>query len=549
MLQTASPEITREMTTGRAAIPGDDRADLAGASVTAASGAILSLRGISKSFPGVLALQQVALDLYPGRVTALIGENGAGKSTLVKILTGIHQPDHGAIVIDGSARHIGTAAAAQEIGITAIHQETVLFDDLSVAENVFLGHTPRTRFGLVDWPAMISRTREILQRIGVVLDPKMRLKDLSIAQRHLVAIARALSIDARIVIMDEPTAALSYKEVEDLFAIIGNLKAAGTAILFISHKFDEVFRIADHYAVFRDGRAVGAGPMAAIDQAALVQLMVGRAVDHVFPKQPAEIGAELLRVEGYSHPTEFADISFSLRRGEILGFYGLIGAGRSEVMQAIFGITRPSHGHLTIDGRNLTPRSPDEAIAAGIVYVPEERGRHGAILPLPIAENIALPSLRRLAKGGFLRSQAEFDLARLYAERLDLRASSLSQPVGTLSGGNQQKVVIGKWLATAPKVIILDEPTKGVDIGSKAAIHAFMSELAAAGLAVIMVSSEIPEILGMSDRVVVMREGRIVAAYDRAALSPEALVRAATGNLTTGNLTTGNLPIDAEGAV
>src|SRR5260221_6100129 len=313
MLQTASPEITREMTTGRAAIPGDDRADLAGASVTAASGAILSLRGISKSFPGVLALQQVALDLYPGRVTALIGENGAGKSTLVKILTGIHQPDHGAIVIDGSARHIGTAAAAQEIGITAIHQETVLFDDPSVAENVFLGHTPRTRFGLVDWPAMISRTREILQRIGVVLDPKMRLKDLSIAQRHLVAIARALSIDARIVIMDEPTAALSYKEVEDLFAIIGNLKAAGTAILFISHKFDEVFRIADHYAVFRDGRAVGAGPMAAIDQAALVQLMVGRAVDHVFPKQPAEIGAELLRVEGYSHPTEFADISFSLR--------------------------------------------------------------------------------------------------------------------------------------------------------------------------------------------------------------------------------------------
>ena len=549
MLQTASPEITREMTTGRAAIPGDDRADLAGASVTAASGAILSLRGISKSFPGVLALQQVALDLYPGRVTALIGENGAGKSTLVKILTGIHQPDHGAIVIDGSARHIGTAAAAQEIGITAIHQETVLFDDLSVAENVFLGHTPRTRFGLVDWPAMISRTREILQRIGVVLEPKMRLKDLSIAQRHLVAIARALSIDARIVIMDEPTAALSYKEVEDLFAIIGNLKAAGTAILFISHKFDEVFRIADHYAVFRDGRAVGAGPMAAIDQAALVQLMVGRAVDHVFPKQPAEIGAELLRVEGYSHPTEFADISFSLQRGEILGFYGLIGAGRSEVMQAIFGITRPSHGHLTIDGRNLTPRSPDEAIAAGIVYVPEERGRHGAILPLPIAENIALPSLRRLAKGGFLRSQAEFDLARLYAERLDLRASSLSQPVGTLSGGNQQKVVIGKWLATAPKVIILDEPTKGVDIGSKAAIHAFMSELAAAGLAVIMVSSEIPEILGMSDRVVVMREGRIVAAYDRAALSPEALVRAATGNLTTGNLTTGNLPIDAEGAV
>lgn len=530
MLQTASPEMTVEMTSGRV-----DTAT--GVDAVALPGAILSLRGISKSFPGVRALQQVELDLYPGRVTALIGENGAGKSTLVKILTGIYQPDDGKILIDGTRQHIDTAAAAQKFGITAIHQETVLFDDLSVAENIFLGHTPRTRFGFVDWPAMVGRTGDILTRIGVNLDPKMRLKDLSIAQRHLVAIARALSIDARIVIMDEPTAALSYKEVEDLFAIIATLKAAGTAILFISHKFDEVFRIADHYAVFRDGHAVGAGRLEATDQAQLVQLMVGRSVDHVFPKQTVEIGPELLRVDGYSHPTEFADISFTLRKGEILGFYGLIGAGRSEVMQAIFGMTRPSHGSLSIAGRSLTPHSADQAIAAGIVYVPEERGRHGAILPLPIAENIALPSLRRLAKAGFLRPQAEFALARLYAERLDLRASSLSQPVGTLSGGNQQKVVIGKWLATAPKVIILDEPTKGVDIGSKAAIHAFMSELAAAGLAVIMVSSEIPEILGMSDRVLVMREGRIVAEYARDALSPEALVRAATGNL----------PIDAEG--
>ena len=527
MLQTASIDLNAIGASAQERLP------LAAApAMTAPAGApLLSLRGISKSFPGVQALQQVELNLYPGRVTALIGENGAGKSTLVKILTGIYQPEAGEIALDGVTRHIASAADAQAAGITAIHQETVLFDDLSVAENVFLGHTPRTRWGLVDWAAMNRRTTEILGRIGIAIDPATRLKDLSIAQRHLIAIARALSIESRIVIMDEPTAALSYKEVEDLFTIIAHLKAAGTAVLFISHKFEEVFQIADDYAVFRDGRAVGAGALADTTQAELVRLMVGRAIDHVFPKQPVAIGPVVLTVDSYSHPTEFADISFDLRRGEILGLYGLIGAGRSELMQSIFGITRPSHGQITIDGLTLTPRSPDEAISSGIVYVPEERGRHGAILPLPIVENIALPSLKRLARSGFLRPQAEFDLARLYAERLDLRAASLSQPVGTLSGGNQQKVVIGKWLATAPKVIILDEPTKGVDIGSKAAIHAFMSELAADGLAVIMVSSEIPEILGMSDRVLVMREGRIAARFDRVGLTPEDLVRTATGNL------------------
>ncbi|HWT98444.1 MAG TPA: sugar ABC transporter ATP-binding protein [Terriglobales bacterium] len=526
MLQTASLEVNAIGAPARVLL------QAAAPAATLRDGApLLALRGISKSFPGVKALQQVELSLYPGRVTALIGENGAGKSTLVKILTGIYQPEEGEIALDGAARHIASAAEAQAAGITAIHQETVLFDDLSVAENIFLGHTPRTRWGFVDWAAMNRRTAEILARIGIALNPTTRLKDLSIAQRHLIAIARALSIDARIVIMDEPTAALSHKEVEDLFAIVAHLKAAGTAILFISHKFEEVFRIADDYAVFRDGRAVGAGALADITQAELVRLMVGRNVDHVFPKQEVAIGPVVLSVEDYNHPTEFADISFELRQGEILGLYGLIGAGRSEAMQSLFGITRPSKGRITIDGRSLTPHSPDEAIGAGIVYVPEERGRHGAVLPLPIVENIALPSLKRLARSGFLRPKAEFDLARLYAERLDLRAASLSQPVGTLSGGNQQKVVIGKWLATAPKVIILDEPTKGVDIGSKAAIHAFMSELAADGLAVIMVSSEIPEILGMADRVLVMREGRIAARFQRDGLSAEDLVRAATGNL------------------
>ncbi|BBE71739.1 sugar ABC transporter ATP-binding protein [Oharaeibacter diazotrophicus] len=497
---------------------------------TTVAAPVLEMRGISKAFPGVRALSDVALELRPGRVTALIGENGAGKSTLVKILTGIHRPDAGEILIDGAPCVLPTAEAAQAAGITAIHQETVLFDDLTVAENIFLGHAPKNRLGLVAWGAMNARAAALLYSIDAAIDPRTRLKDLSIAQRHLVAIARALSVDARIVIMDEPTAALSHKEVEDLFRIIERLKSRGKAILFISHKFEELRRIADDYAVFRDGRRVGAGRLADVSHADLVRMMVGREVTQVFPKREVAIGPTVLSVAGYRHPTEFDGISLELRRGEILGLYGLVGAGRSEFCQALFGVTRPSGGTVALDGRTLTIRSPADAIAAGIVYVPEERGRHGAITAMPIVENISLPSLARTARRGFLRSAEEFALARTYAARLDLRAASLSQPVGTLSGGNQQKVVIGKWLATRPKVIVLDEPTKGIDIGSKAAVHAFMGELAAEGLAVLMVSSEIPEILGMSDRVVVMKEGRMVATYDRAGLTPEILVAAATGN-------------------
>ncbi|WP_181703919.1 sugar ABC transporter ATP-binding protein [Chthonobacter albigriseus] len=497
---------------------------------TALTAPILEMRGISKSFPGVKALQDVSLVLRPGRVTALIGENGAGKSTLVKILTGIYQPDEGEIRIDGAPRALPDAEAAQKAGITAIHQETVLFDELTVAENIWLGHAPRNRLGLVDWRAMNARAAAVLHTIEAPIDPRTRLRELSIGQRHLIAIARALSIESRVVIMDEPTAALSHKEVQDLFDIVEMLKAKGKAVLFISHKFEEVWRIADDFAVFRDGKAVGAGALAEVGHNDLVKLMVGREVTQVFPKQQVAIGPTVLEVRDYSHPTEFDSVSLTLRRGEILGLYGLVGAGRSEVCQSIFGVTRPARGSLVLEGREITVRSPADAIAAGIVYVPEERGRHGAITAMPIVENISLPSLARTARKGFIRMAEEFALARRYAERLDLRASSLSQPVGTLSGGNQQKVVIGKWLATGPKVIILDEPTKGIDIGSKAAVHAFMSELAAEGLAVIMVSSEIPEILGMSDRVVVMREGRMVATYDRAGLTPEMLVRSATGN-------------------
>lgn len=490
----------------------------------------LTLSGIGKSFPGVRALHNVSLSLYPGEVTALIGENGAGKSTLVKIMTGIYQPDSGAITVDGRPVSLASAHAAFANGITAIHQETVLFDDLSVAENIFLGHAPRTRLGLIDWSTMRANAREVLTTMQAGhIDPDTRLKDLGIANKHLVAVARAMSIDASIVIMDEPTAALSMKEIEELFLLIEFLKSQGKAILFISHKFDEIFRIADRYTVFRDGEMVGEGLLGKTSQNDIVKLMVGRSIDHIFPERTASVGEPILTVDGLSHPTEFDDIGFKLHKGEILGFYGLVGAGRSEVMQAIAGITRTSGGKIALEGQQIAPTSAADAIEAGIVYVPEERGKQGVVIGLPIFQNVSLPSLKRTSKSGLLKLAEEFALARTYTERLDLRASSLSQDVGTLSGGNQQKVVIAKWLATQPKVIILDEPTKGIDIGSKAAVHGFMAELVAEGLSVIMVSSELPEILGMSDRVVVMREGRIAAVYDNGALDAETLVRAAAG--------------------
>ncbi|MDN5568924.1 MAG: sugar ABC transporter ATP-binding protein [Paracoccus sp. (in: a-proteobacteria)] len=491
--------------------------------------AVLSLRGIVKTFPGVRALDGVQLDLYPGQVTALIGENGAGKSTIVKVLTGIYQPDEGQIVVNGQQVRFATAQDAAAAGVTAIHQETVLFDELSVAENIFIGHAPRSRFGLLDRRAMRRQARDILHGIGADLDPSAKLRDLGIASKHLVAIARALSIDAQVVIMDEPTAALSHKEIAELYDLVETLKAQGKAILFISHKFDEIFRIADRWTVFRDGQFVGKGRMADVSEGDLVQLMVGRSVDQIYPKRPAVIGEPVLTVAGYCHPTEFNDITFTLNKGEILGFYGLVGAGRSEVMQALFGITQPSKGACRVAGQGRVLRTTAQAVDAGIVYVPEDRGRQGAVTGLPIFQNVTLPSLSRTSKNGFLRLAQEFVLAREYTQRLDLRAASLDQDIAALSGGNQQKVVIAKWLATKPRIIILDEPTKGIDIGSKAAVHDFMSELAAQGLSVIMVSSEIPEVLGMSDRVIVMREGRIAGEFAGAAMTPQNLVRTAVG--------------------
>ena len=490
----------------------------------------LSLQGISKSFPGVRALHNVDLALYAGQVTALIGENGAGKSTLVKILTGIYQPDEGTITLNGQPVTLASAQAAFNQGITAIHQETVLFDDLTVAENIYLGHAPRGRLGFIDWAAMNRRAEEVLVQMHAGhIKPATRLRDLSIANKHLVAVARALSIDAQVVVMDEPTAALSAKEINELYDLVALLKTQGKAILFISHKFDEIYKIADRYTVFRDGELVGQGLLAGTTQNEIVKMMVGRSLDRVFPQRTTTLGAQILDVKGLSHPTEFENISFALHRGEILGFYGLIGAGRTELMKALFGLTHTSGGVISMNGVPLRLHVAGDAIKSGIVYVPEERGAQGIAGGLPVFMNVSLPSLSQTSRNAVLRLKNEFDLARKYTSRLDLRASSLSQDVSTLSGGNQQKVVVAKWLAMSPAIIILDEPTKGIDIGSKAAVHEFMAQLVAEGMAVIMVSSEIPEILGMSDRVVVMREGHITATFENKNLSAETLVRAAAG--------------------
>ncbi|VXA97911.1 sugar ABC transporter ATP-binding protein [Massilia sp. 9I] len=489
---------------------------------------VLELSGITKRFNGVHALNGVRLSIRPGEVMALIGENGAGKSTLVKTLTGIHRADAGSILLDGKEVSFNSPQEAMAAGITAVHQETVMFDELSVAENIYVGrHPTRGAARRIDWATIEAEAERLFARLEVALPVRARVRDLSVAQRHFVEIARALSQDARVVVMDEPTAALSQREIRELYRIIDQLKAAGTAVIFISHKFDEIYQVADCYTVLRDGQFVAEGRLADIREPELVALMVGRAVHQAYPKAEVEIGAPLLEVQGLCHPTEFQDVSFSLRRGEILGFYGLVGAGRSEVMQALFGLTANVRGSVKLEGRACAFRAPRDAIAHGLAYVPEDRQQHGAHLSLPIQYNISLPILSKF--GFFTRARAEAQLARRFAEQLELKAHHLKQQVAELSGGNQQKVVLGKWLATDPKVIILDEPTKGIDIGSKAAVHRFISELVARGLSVILVSSELPEVLGLSDRVVVMRQGRVVREFARIDATPETVVAAASG--------------------
>jgi len=494
---------------------------------------ILALSHVSKSFPGVRALHDVSLTLYPGEVTALIGENGAGKSTIVKILTGIYVPDTGEITVNGHTQHFSSPRDSWGAGIAAIHQETVMFDELSVAENIFMGHMPGG--SLIDWRETKAKAQSLLARIEADFDADAKLKTLSVAQKHMVEITRALSHDANVIIMDEPTASLSRHEIDELFRIVAQLKAEGRAIIFISHKFDEIFRLSDRFVCLRDGEKVGEGLTKDVTEPDLVRMMVGRPIDQVFPKRDIPLGQTVLAIEGLSNATEFADVSFNLRKGEILGLYGLVGAGRSEAMQAVFGMSKPSAGRVIMNGQALHIREPIDAIQAGISYVPEDRQEQGTFLPLGIRENITMASLFEHVRRFLLSRHSEQSAARALGGRLSVKAAHWEQALGELSGGNQQKVVIAKWLATKPKVIILDEPTKGIDVGSKAAVHDFIGELAEDGLAVILVSSELPEIMGLSDRVIVMHEGRIAARFERGkgsgalAWSAEAIVAAATG--------------------
>ncbi len=499
-----------------------------------AAAPILSMSGVSKRFPGVRALHNVSLTLRPGEVTALIGENGAGKSTLVKILTGIYQPDEGEILVSGKPLKAAGPRDAWAAGIAAIHQETVMFDELSVAENIFMGHMPLALGGRVDWFKMRARTRHMLKRLGADFDAGALLKNLSVAQKHLVEIARALSHDANIIIMDEPTSALSAREIGELFVIIEQLKKHNCAILFISHKFDEIFQVADRWTCLRDGEEVGAGAMADVTQPDLVSLMVGRAVGQVYPKRAVKPGPVVLEADDISNATEFDGVSFELHAGEIIGLYGLVGAGRSEAMQGLFGLSKLTRGSIKIDGKPVEIRSPDDAIRAGLAYLPEDRQTQGAVLPFGIRANMTLASLGAHARHGFISYAKELATTHRFGARLAVKAANWEQAVGQLSGGNQQKVIIGRWLASNPRVLILDEPTKGIDIGSKAAVHEFMGELASEGLAILLVTSELPEVIGMADTILVMHEGKIVKRFARGEATAEMIVGAAIADANAG---------------
>ena len=488
---------------------------------------ILTLTQVKKSFGGAHALRDANLDLYPGQVTALIGENGAGKSTLVKILCGIHQPDGGEILLDGRPIRVRDPEHARQLGINVVHQECVVFDNLTVAENIFVSARPRKgRF--IAWSEMRNRAAGILRQLDVSFSPDTLAGQLSVAQKHIVQIARALTSEARVLILDEPTAALSHREADDLFGIARRLRDSGCALLFISHKFEEIFSLADRYAVFRDGTSAGSGMIASTGSEQLIRMMVGRSVEQLFPKLETTLGEELLRVQNLSRDREFDKISFAVRQGETLGIYGLVGAGRTELAQCLFGLTTPDAGSIFIGGQPVSIRSPADAVSQGLAYVPEDRQQQGAILPFSIAANVALTNLSTLAPRGLCSRQREAELANHWISALGVKATGPAQNVGDLSGGNQQKVVLAKWLARAPRVLILDEPTKGIDVGAKSALHAVTSAFAQRGNAVVMISSELPEILGMSDRILVMRRGRVRALFDRNEATAENIVQAAT---------------------
>jgi rhamnose transport system ATP-binding protein len=477
----------------------------------------------------VAAVRDLSLALYPGEIHALVGENGAGKSTIVKMLAGVHRPDAGALVVDGEPTVFDGPAQAKAAGIAVIYQEPTLFPDLTVAENIAMGRLPLGRLRTVDRAAMLEHAATLFSRLGVAIDPGRTARGLSIADQQIVEIAKALSARARILVMDEPTAALSGVEVERLFSVARSLRDEGAAVVFISHRFEEVTSLCQRVTVMRDGRHISTDPVGDLTVDEMVRRMVGRDLGTLFPKQDVEPGRTVLVVEALSRAGAFADITFSVRAGEIVALAGLVGSGRSEVVRAVFGVDRPDAGSVSVDGAAVRPGAPRAAMAAGMALVPEDRRQQGLVMDLSIQRNVTLPRSRRLSRFGLLLGSRERHEAAGWAARLQTKYRRLGDPVGTLSGGNQQKVVLAKWLATSPRVLIVDEPTRGIDVGTKAEVHRLMSSLAADGVAVVMVSSELPEVLGMADRVLVMREGRIVAEIPRDGATEETIMFAATG--------------------
>jgi rhamnose transport system ATP-binding protein len=480
-------------------------------------GTILKLSEISKSFAGVRALKGVSFDLNAGEVHALVGENGAGKSTLIKVVTGAHAPDEGTLEVLGQLIEGNNPVRARALGIAAIYQQPALFPDLTVAENIAIGLEPPGPWRLVSWGHRRRRARELLDRIGAAIDPETEVRRLTMPEQQLVEIARALGAEARILIMDEPTASLTDQEVDRLFRVVRDLKSHGVGIIYISHRLEELPQVADRVTALRDGSLVGTRPMGQVDRGELIRMMVGRELSAVFPK---------VRIDPGVH-----DVSFRVREGEMLGLAGLIGAGRTELARVLFGLTPADSGTIVLDGEEVVIDSPGTAVESGIAYVPEDRRRHGVILEMSVAGNATLATLGRISTLGMLDFRKEREVASDLSRRLGVKAASIDSPVGDLSGGNQQKVALARWLASDPSVLILDEPTQGVDVGAKAEIHRLMGELAAKGMAIVMISSELPEILGMSDRIAVMHGGTIVGTLDRSGATQEAILELALGHV------------------
>jgi len=486
--------------------------------------ALLDIRGVSKSYGGVHALRGVDLSIRRGEVHALCGENGAGKSTLIKIISGSVVPDEGSVSLEGRPLALGDVHASEAAGVAVIHQESTAFLHLNAQDNIFAGHEPaRARGLLLDRAEMRERTRALIEKLGEHFDTEAPLSGLSVAQRQMVAIARALSKKCRLLIMDEPTASLSHRETGVLFDLIRQLKSGGVSVLYISHRMEEIFSLSDRVTILRDGRWIATQPVARVTPESLIQLMVGRAVEGRLPsgKPVAADQAPLLEVQGLSREHEFSGVSFSVRAGEILGLAGLVGAGRTEVAHCLFGITAPDRGRVKVAGAGLSPGSARAAMEAGVALVPEDRQHSGLALPMSVSANISLPILKALSRFGLLSGAREKSVSLRYLKELSIRAESVSSPANTLSGGNQQKVVVGKWLATSPRVLILDEPTRGVDVGAKAEIHGLIRRLADQGMAVLVVTSELPELLTLSDRILVMREGTISGQLSRAEATQE----------------------------